>query len=195
MCPLDRLVGFHAHVRFPNYGFEQEDWKMKLKIFGIIALLAVAFLLAGCSQTANENANTNANANVNANANQNANATANTNQPPTRAEYEKKKQTYSEEAKNLGRKIGTGLDDGWLWTKTRFDLAAVDDLRDSTINVDVENAVVTLSGTVASAAQKAKAESTAKAVEGVKGVKNMLKIAAAPNATANKNANAKAVKK
>jgi hyperosmotically inducible protein len=191
-------VGFHAHVRFPNYGFEQEDWEMKLKIFGIIALLVV--LLAGCSQTANENgnttANTNANANVNVNANRNANATANTNQPPTRAEYEKNKQTYAEQAKNLGRKIGTGLDDGWLWTKTRFDLAAVDDLRDSTINVDVENAVVTLSGTVASAAQKAKAESTAKAVEGVKGVKNMLKVAAAPNANAtNKNANAKAGKK
>jgi hypothetical protein len=175
---------------------------MKLKIFGIIALLAVAFLLAACSQTANENGNTtantnaNANANVNARANRNTNATANTNQPPTRAEYEKNKQTYSEQAKSLGRKIGTGLDDGWLWTKTRFDLAAVDDLRDSTINVDVENAVVTLSGTVASAAQKAKAESTAKAVEGVKGVKNMLKVAAAPNANAaNKNANAKAGKK
>jgi hyperosmotically inducible periplasmic protein len=195
---LDRLVGFHAHVRFPNYGFEQEDWEMKSKIFGIIALLAAAFLLAGCSQTANENgnttANTNANANVNANANRNANATANTNQPPTRAEYEKNKQTYSEQAKNLGRKIGTGLDDGWLWTKTRFDLAAVDDLRDSTINVDVENAVVTLSGTVASAAQKAKAESTAKAVEGVKGVKNTLKVAAEPNANA-ANKNAKAGKK
>ena len=173
---------------------------MKLKIFGIIALLAVAFLSAGCSQTANENgnttANTNANANVNANANRNANATANTNQPPTRSEYEKNKQTYSEEAKNLGRKIGTGLDDGWLWTKTRFDLAAVDDLRDSTINVDVENAVVTLSGTVASAAQKAKAESTAKAVEGVKSVKNMLQVVAAPNANAaNKNAKAKGGKK
>ena|SRR5258705_12808861 len=169
---------------------------MKLKIFGIIALLAAAFLLAGCTQTANENGNTTANTNANANLNANANATANTNRPPTRAEYEKNKQTYSEEAKNLGRKIGAGLDDGWLWTKTRFDLAAVDDLRDSTINVDVENGVVTLSGTVASAAQKAKAESTAKAVEGVKGVKNMLQVAAAPNANAaNKNANAKAGKK
>lgn len=173
---------------------------MKVKIFGIIALLAVAFLLVGCSQTANENgnttANTNANANINANANRNANVTANTNQPPTRAEYEKNKQTYADQAKNLGRKIGTGLDDGWLWTKTRFDLAAVDDLRDSTIDVDVENAVVTLSGSVASAAQKAKAESTAKGVEGVKGVKNLLKVTAAANLNAaNKNANAKAGRK
>ncbi len=71
----------------------------------------------------------------------------------------------------MGRKIGTGLDDGWLWTKTRFDLAAADDLKDSTINVDVESGVVTLSGSVDNAAQKAKAVAVAKSVEGVKGVK------------------------
>lgn len=165
---------------------------MKLKIIGIIAPIAIAVLLSGCSQS--ENGNTvNANGNANHNANTavaNTNANANTNRAPTRAEYEKNKQTYSEQAKGLGSKIGTGLDDGWLWTKTRFDLAAVDDLRDSTINVDVENAVVTLSGTVANAEQKAKAETTAKAVEGVKGVKNMLKVVAAPNAnSANANSN------
>jgi len=148
---------------------------------------AVALLLAGCSETANTNLNANANVNANTNANLRANANtanANTNQAPTRAEYEKNKQTYADQAKGLGRKIGTGLDDGWLWTKTRFDLAAVDDLRDSTINVDVENAVVTLSGTVASAAQKAQAASTAKSVEGVKSVKNTLTVAAA-NANTN----------
>ena len=151
---------------------------------------------------ANENVNTNANANtkqaptqVNLNlgalflaAHRAMNANANRKQSPTRADYEKNKQTYSEEAKNMGRKIGTGLDDGWLWTKTRFDLAAADDLRDSTINVDVENAVVTLSGTVASAEQKAKAEAVAKAVAGVKSVKNLLKVAANTNSnTANSN--------
>jgi len=166
---------------------------MNFKLFGIITTLLLAFFLTGCSETANENANTNKNVNANANtavANENVNTNANTNkkQAPTRADYEKNKQTYSEEAKNLGRKIGTGLDDGWLWTKTRFDLAAADDLRDSTINVDVENAVVTLSGTVATAEQKAKAESVAKAVTGVKSVKNLLKVAANSNSnTANSN--------
>ena len=162
---------------------------MSFKFFGIIAMLVAAVFLTACNETANENANGNRNANVNANAstpvaNANVNSNANTNRAPTRVEYEKNKQTTAEEAKSLGRKIGTGLDDGWLWTKTRFDLAAVDDLRDSTINVDVENAVVTLSGTVANAAQKTKAETTAKAVEGVKSVKNMLKVVAAPNANA-----------
>ena len=166
---------------------------MNFKLSGIIATLALVFFLTGCSETANENANANRNANVNANANtaaanNNVNANANTRQAPTRADYEKNKQTYSEEAKSLGRKIGAGLDDGWLWTKTRFDLAAADDLRDSTINVDVENGVVTLSGTVANAEQKAKAESVAKAVAGVKGVKNLLKVAANTNSnTSNSN--------
>jgi osmotically-inducible protein OsmY len=158
---------------------------MKFKLFGIIITSALVVFLAGCGETVN-NANTNANANVNANANlavanQNANANAKTKQAPTRAEYEKNKQTVAEEAKSLGRKIGTGLDDGWLWTKTRFDLAAADDLRDSTINVDVENGVITLSGTVANAEQKAKAVSIAKSVEGVKSVKDLLKIAASTN--------------
>jgi hyperosmotically inducible protein len=46
----------------------------------------------------------------------------------------------------------------------------------ATINVDVDKAVVTLTGTVANAAQKTKAEQVAKAVEGVTSVKNMLKV-------------------
>ncbi len=168
---------------------------MRFKLAGIITTAALAFCLSGCSETANENANARANANTNANiavanANSNANANTNTRRAPTRQEYEKNKESYSQEAKNLGRKIGTGLDDGWLWVKARFDLAAADDLRDSTINVDVDKAIVTLSGTVATAEQKAKAETIAKAVEGVKGVKNLLKVAPNTNAnTANTNAN------
>jgi outer membrane biogenesis lipoprotein LolB len=162
---------------------------MSFKFFGIIAMLVAAVFLTACNETANENANGNRNANVNANAstpvaNANVNSNANTNRAPTRVEYEKNKQTTAEEAKSLGRKIGTGLDDGWLWTKTRFDLTAADDLRDSTINVDVENSVVTLSGTVATAAQKAKAEAVAKSVEGVKSVKNLLKVSADTNSNA-----------
>lgn len=96
----------------------------------------------------------------------------------TRADYERDKDRYSREAKEEGRTVGSGANDGWLWVKTRFDLAAADDLRDSTINVDVDNDVVTLTGTVATAAQKAQAEKIAKAVEGVKSVRNQLKVTA-----------------
>ena len=173
---------------------------MRRRITGFIALAALSVLVPGCDNTANTNANHNANATANANANATVATTpvvtANTNRrAPTREEYEANKERYNREAKESGRTVGTGLNDGWLWVKTRFDLAAADDLRDSTINVDVDKAVVTLTGTVANAAQKTKAEQVAKAVEGVNAVRNMLKVQAAnanANASANANANANA---
>lgn len=172
----------------------------RFKIGGLIVTAAAALLLAGCDNTANDNANVNRNANTNANApvasNTNANANTNSRIVPTKEEYDRNKQKYQKEAKDTGRKIGTGVSDGWLWVKARYDLAAADDLRDSTINVDVENAVVTLTGTVPTPAQKAKAEQIAKSVEGVKAVKNQIKIAAEKkNANTNANANANANRK
>jgi osmotically-inducible protein OsmY len=164
---------------------------MRRRITGFIAVVALAVLLAGCDNAANQNATVNRAANANANATATStpvvNANANSNRAPTRAEYEANKERYNREAKESGRKVGTGANDTWLWIKTRFDLAAADDLRDSTINVDVDNDVVTLSGTVASAAQKTRAETVAKAVEGVKSVRNQLKVQ-----TGNANANANA---
>jgi hypothetical protein len=171
---------------------KEEFAKMRRRIEGFMVLAALLLLIAGCDNTANTN-NRAANANANANANTNTVATstpvptANDNRrAPTREEYERDKERYNREAKGQGRTVGTGVNDGWLWVKTRFDLAAADDLRDSTINVDVDKAVVTLTGTVASAAQKTRAEAVAKSVEGVTSVKNMLKVS-----TGNANANAK----
>jgi len=160
-----------------------------IRILGAILILTV-ILLTGCSNAGNENANT-ANTNANTNANRaavNANtpgstAAANTNAndnrrtAPTREEYERNKETYAQEAKRAGRKIGTGVSDGWLWVKARYELAAADDLRDSTIDVDVDHDAVTLTGTVPTAAQKAKAAQIVKAVEGVKAVKNEITVA------------------
>jgi len=164
---------------------------MRSRITGFIAVAALAILLPGCDNTANQNTTANRNANVNATATATPPpvvANTNSNRAPTRQEYEANKERYNREAKESGRKVGTGANDTWLWIKTRFDLAAADDLRDSTINVDVENDVVTLSGTVASAAQKTRAEAVAKSVEGVKSVRNQLKVQAG-NANANANAN------
>jgi hyperosmotically inducible periplasmic protein len=155
---------------------------MRNKILAM-AIGALALALAGCGDTSNYNANANGNRAANANV-----AVANTNTATptprrglTREEYERDKDRYTREAKDAGRTIGSGINDGWLWVKTRFELAAADDLRDSTINVDVDNDVVTLTGTVANAAQRARAEAVAKAVEGVKSVKNMLKVTAPGN--------------
>ncbi len=166
---------------------------MRRRITGFIAVAALGVLLTGCDNAANQNANANRNANLNANVNATAtstpvvNANANSNRAPTREDYEANRDRYSREAKESGRKVGTGANDLWLWVKTRFDLAAADDLRDSTINVDVDNDVVTLTGTVASAAQKTRAEAVAKAVEGVKSVRNQLRVQTG-NANANSNA-------
>jgi hyperosmotically inducible protein len=162
---------------------------MRSRITGLIAVAALAVLLPGCDNTANSNVTTNRNANANAVATATPTPVANTNsnRAPTRSEYEANKERYNREAKESGRKVGTGANDTWLWIKTRFDLAAADDLRDSTINVDVDNDIVTLSGTVASAAQKTRAEAVAKAVEGVKSVRNQLKVVSG-NANANANA-------
>jgi osmotically-inducible protein OsmY len=154
-------------------------------------------LFAGCDNTSNSNVAVNRNTNAAATATATPTPVANTNsnRAPTRAEYEANKERYNREAKQSGRKVGTGTNDTWLWIKTRWDLAAADDLRDSTINVDVDNDVVTLSGTVASAAQKTRAEAVAKSVEGVKSVRNELKVQPSTtnaNANANRNANANA---
>ena len=168
---------------------------MRLRIEALIVLTALAVLLVGCDNAAvNENRTANANANANAPATStpvvNTNANTTTRRAPTREEYERDRARYDREARESGRTVGSGVNDGWLWVKTRFELAAADDLRDSTIDVDVANGVVTLSGTVASTTQKARAEQIVTPVEGVKSVKNQLKItsdnANAPRANANR---------
>ncbi len=170
---------------------------MRRRITGLLTLAAFSVLIAGCDNTANNNRTVNGNGNVNATPAISptpgtvSNANTNTRTPPTREEYERDKERYSREAKESGRTVGTGVNDGWLWVKTRFELATADDLRDSTINVDVDKGVVTLSGTVATAAQKSRAETVAKAVEGVTSVRNQLKVGA-DNANANANANGNA---
>jgi hyperosmotically inducible protein len=168
----------------------------KITLFSTAGILALASI--GCSTAANNttavgrtNA-TNATVNssntatvVNAQGNMETGAmnsnsmSANTmNANITRADYDRDKDRYAQEAKQAGRTIGTGANDGWLWTKTRAALATTANLRDSTINVDVSNAVVTLTGTVATAAQKEQAAAAAKGIEGVTSVTNNLKVQA-----------------
>ena len=174
------------------------------RLAGFLISSAIVFLATSCSETADNtnltNTNvsnravpTNSNENANSMAMRNSNSTSNSNHSliPTREEYEKSKEKYGSEAKSAGSKIGSGLEDGWLWTKTRYELAAADDLRDSTINVDVDNAVVTLRGTVANQAQRIKAVETAKGISGVKSVKDELKLSASGSTNTNSNTSVK----
>jgi len=152
--------------------------------------LALGFTACG-SDSDSRNANPTANANRAANVNRATNANKNRGDGQlTREDFDREKDRIAKEAKDLGRKVGNGADDLWIWTKTRAALATEDDLRDSTINVDVDNNVVTVSGSVASIGQKARAESIARGIVGVKSVTNLLKIGAV-GAVANTNARPK----
>ena len=168
--------------------------KTILTVLGGVALCLSA---AGCNPDTNTNT---ANANANRAANANAVATPVATATPagsaynrnynSKAEYEKDKANYRAEAKNKNESIGEGLEDGWIHIKVRAALAAVDDLRDSTINVDVDKNVVTLRGSVANAASKKAAEDAAKKVGGVKSVSNKLEIKADGSSNKTGNANA-----
>jgi hypothetical protein len=94
----------------------------------------------------------------------------------TRENFEKEKSKYEKQANESGETIGQGVDDAWLWFKTRAALIKTEDLRDSTIVVDVENSVVTLRGSVRGKVQKEIAAQVVKEIDGVKAIKNLLKI-------------------
>lgn len=159
---------------------------MKFLTFVGTALMAAA--LAACGGATDTNVNVSRsngvtnlgtnNANVgavvvNTNTNMNANRWSNAN--VSRADYDKSRADY--ERDKGSSTIGSGANDSWLWFKTRAALLSTSDLRESTINVDVVNDVVTLKGSVATAAEKTKAEQVAKDIDGVKSVKNELKVA------------------
>jgi len=141
------------------------------------AAAGLAVLMSACDTAVSVN-----NANTR-NANSNTAILVNANTTPTpraananvsREDYDRDRATY--ERDKGSSTIGQGIDDSWIWFKTRTALATTDNLRDSTINVDVVNSVVTLKGTVANAAQKTEAETVAKGIEGQKGVKNELTV-------------------
>lgn len=77
------------------------------------------------------------------------------------------------------RSAGRAVDDGWIKSKIYAQYLADWNtvLNDSDIDVDVNNNMVTLSGTVKTAEAKAKAVSIARSTEGVKGVKDNLRVA------------------
>jgi hyperosmotically inducible periplasmic protein len=167
-------------------------------ILSILVGAMLSFTAAACSSADNTNTNTNTNANRAANANATATPTA-TATPAgsaynrsynSRDDYNKNENSYRAEAKNAGEAIGQGLEDGWIHLKVRAALATENNLKDWRINVDVDNNVVTLRGTVPTAADKTKAAEAARKVEGVKNVNNKLEVK--PDDSSNKNGNGNA---
>jgi hyperosmotically inducible periplasmic protein len=73
-------------------------------------------------------------------------------------------------------KTGEVITDSWITSRVHSKFIGEDMLKDSDINVDTKDHVVTLRGTVMSAAAKARAVSEAKEVEGVKSVVDHLTV-------------------
>jgi osmotically-inducible protein OsmY len=101
----------------------------------------------------------------------------------TKEGAEKVGEKTKEGAEKVGEKTKEGLSktgevitDGWITSRVHSKFVGEDLLKDSNINVDTKDHVVTLNGTVMSAAGRARAVEQAKEVEGVKSVVDHLTI-------------------
>jgi hyperosmotically inducible protein len=83
-----------------------------------------------------------------------------------------------EQAKTTGDTIGSSISDAWIHTKITTKLIGDAETPARKINVDVVNGVVTLRGAVSTPEAKNDAERIAQNTEGVKRVKNLLKLSA-----------------
>jgi osmotically-inducible protein OsmY len=84
--------------------------------------------------------------------------------------------TVGEKSKEGAQKVGEEITDAWIITRIKSKFIGEDVLKGSDINVDCDNHVVTLRGTVPTAAARARAVEQAKEVEGVKSVVDKLTI-------------------
>ena len=93
-------------------------------------------------------------------------------------------QTAAQEAKTAANKTGNAITDSWITMKVHSQFVPDDALEGSDIDVDTKNGVVTLNGTVASAAGRTRAVAIAKATDGVSNVVDRLRVAATADASA-----------
>ena len=80
------------------------------------------------------------------------------------------------DTKQAANKAGNAISDGWVTSKIYADFIDEDVLEGSDIDVDVNGGVATLKGTVPTQAGSARAAAIAKAIDGVKSVRNNLKV-------------------
>jgi hyperosmotically inducible protein len=94
--------------------------------------------------------------------------------PPVKSTIDKAGDT----AASAGSKTARALDDGWIKSKIYAQFMADWNtvLDDSDIDVDVDKGAVTLNGTVKSAEAKARAAAIAKGTDGVKSVKDLMRV-------------------
>lgn len=73
-------------------------------------------------------------------------------------------------------KTGEAITDGWITTRVKADFAREDALKNSDVHVETNDHVVTLTGTVLTAAGRTRAVAIAKGIEGVSSVVDKLTI-------------------
>jgi hyperosmotically inducible periplasmic protein len=142
-------------------------------------LILTAFLLSSIAVGACNEANTNANTNANANTSTIGTRTAPTATATATPRYtEEQARDEREKAKANKETVGQSLEDAWIHTKLVAKLITNSQTPERKINVDVVDGAVTLRGQVDTAEGKAEAERLAKDTDGVKSVKNELKVVA-----------------
>jgi hyperosmotically inducible protein len=95
----------------------------------------------------------------------------------TRSEYTPEMaRAEVERARRHRETVGGTLDDAWIHAKIVGQLIGDSETPERKINIDVDNGVVTLRGTVDSMQQKEEAARIAKETEGVKRVNNRLSV-------------------
>lgn len=68
------------------------------------------------------------------------------------------------------------IPDAWVTMKTKIALMTTDGVSTTDLNVDTVKGIVTLHGKVATEAERVKAETVARGIDGVKDVKNLLQV-------------------
>lgn len=102
----------------------------------------------------------------------------------------------TQDVKSAAAKTGNAISDSWITLKVHSQFVPEDALSNSDIDVDTTRGVVTLNGTVASEAGRARAVAIAKATDGVNSVSDRLRVAASPDMSASaREAGAKAGEK
>jgi hyperosmotically inducible protein len=84
--------------------------------------------------------------------------------------------TTADSARDVAGTTGKAISDGWIKSKIAAQYVTEGSLDNSDIDIDVSKGMVALKGAVRSAAAKDRATAIAKSTEGVKSVKNDLKI-------------------
>lgn len=160
------------------------------KLMTLLAL-GVMLFITGCTTTRSKSAGTSSNTSDAARAG--ASAASNsplviTNTSASNTATGKTASQASKDATAVGNnsrpanlpkpQIASGGNDFYLFTQTRAALASDAELKGANVIIDVKEGVLTLSGAAVSEAQKARAEQVARSVEGVKLVRNQIKVSA-----------------